>query len=155
VSGVIRVFPPFFIFLLDWGEWLAFFPCRFTSAERAAGTLWIEGWVDPRANLDSEEFGKITCLFQESNPGLVVSSPLLRRLSCAENIYIYTLSNPYQLHALTDLPLGKSPRYPLDWDWLGHGASLNTVEYKKITCPCRKSKACRIFRSPSLHCHVI
>jgi hypothetical protein len=35
------------------GEWSASCPGRFTPGERASGTHWIRGWVDPRADLDS------------------------------------------------------------------------------------------------------
>jgi len=38
---------------LDKGEWSASRPGRFTSRERAPGTHWIGGWVDPRAGLDA------------------------------------------------------------------------------------------------------
>jgi hypothetical protein len=34
------------------GEWSASRSCRFTPGERAPGTQWIGGWVDPRAGLD-------------------------------------------------------------------------------------------------------
>jgi hypothetical protein len=34
------------------GEWPASRPCRFTPGERAPGTHWIGGRVDPRAGLD-------------------------------------------------------------------------------------------------------
>jgi hypothetical protein len=34
------------------GEWSASHSCRFTTGERASGTHWIGGWVDPRAGLD-------------------------------------------------------------------------------------------------------
>jgi hypothetical protein len=34
------------------GEWSASRPDRFTPGERAPGTHWIGGWVDPRAGLD-------------------------------------------------------------------------------------------------------
>jgi hypothetical protein len=30
-------------------------PCRFTPREKATGTHWIGGWVDPRAVLDDME----------------------------------------------------------------------------------------------------
>jgi hypothetical protein len=44
----------------DWiyiagGEWSASCPGRFTPGERAPGTHWIGGWVDPRAGLDDIE----------------------------------------------------------------------------------------------------
>jgi hypothetical protein len=34
------------------GEWSGSRPGRFTAKERAPGTHWIGGWVDPRAGLD-------------------------------------------------------------------------------------------------------
>jgi hypothetical protein len=37
------------------GEWSASRPGCFTPAERAPGTHWIGGWVDPRAGLDDVE----------------------------------------------------------------------------------------------------
>jgi hypothetical protein len=36
---------------LDWGEWSASRPGRFTSGERVLGTHLIGGWVDPRTGL--------------------------------------------------------------------------------------------------------
>jgi hypothetical protein len=35
------------------GEWSASRLCRFTPGERAPGTHWIGGWVNPRAGLDN------------------------------------------------------------------------------------------------------
>jgi hypothetical protein len=40
------------------GEWSASHPGRFTPRERAPGTHWIGGWVDPRAGLDNVDKGK-------------------------------------------------------------------------------------------------
>jgi hypothetical protein len=37
------------------GELSASSPGRFTPRERAPGTRWIGGWVDPRAGLDDVE----------------------------------------------------------------------------------------------------
>jgi hypothetical protein len=37
---------------LSGGEWSASRPGRFTPWERAPGTHWIGGWVDPGAGLD-------------------------------------------------------------------------------------------------------
>jgi hypothetical protein len=37
------------------GEWSASRPGRFTRREKAPGTHWIGGWVDPRAGLDDME----------------------------------------------------------------------------------------------------
>jgi hypothetical protein len=38
---------------LEAGEWSASRPGHFTPRERAPGTLWIGGWVGPRAVLDA------------------------------------------------------------------------------------------------------
>jgi hypothetical protein len=40
---------------------------RFNPGERTAGILWTEGWVVPRASLDTEDRGKISCLCWGSN----------------------------------------------------------------------------------------
>jgi hypothetical protein len=37
------------------GKWLASRPCHFTAGNRALGTHWLGGWVDPRASLDDME----------------------------------------------------------------------------------------------------
>jgi hypothetical protein len=47
------------------GEWSASRPGRFTTGERAHGTHWTGGWVDPRASLDDVEKRKFLTL-----PGL-------------------------------------------------------------------------------------
>jgi hypothetical protein len=39
------------ISVLDWGEWSASSPVRFTAGGRASGTLWIDDWVSPRFGL--------------------------------------------------------------------------------------------------------
>jgi hypothetical protein len=38
---------------LDGGEWSASRPCRFIPEETATGTHWTEGWVGPRAGLNT------------------------------------------------------------------------------------------------------
>jgi hypothetical protein len=38
---------------LDGDEWSLSLPGRFTPSERAPGTHWIGGWVDPRATLNA------------------------------------------------------------------------------------------------------
>jgi hypothetical protein len=43
------------IFLVG-GEWSASRAGRFTPGERAPGTHWIGGWVDPRASLDRTSY---------------------------------------------------------------------------------------------------
>jgi hypothetical protein len=55
------------------GEWSDSRPCRFTPGERAPGTHWIGGWMDPRAGLNDVEKRKFFTL-----PGLEVQ-PLGRQ----------------------------------------------------------------------------
>jgi hypothetical protein len=43
-------------------EWSVSRPGRFTPRERAPGTLWIRGWVNPRARLDDVEKRKFLIL---------------------------------------------------------------------------------------------
>jgi hypothetical protein len=45
----------FLTLALGGGEWSASRPCRFTLGERAPGTHWTGGWVDPRAATDDTE----------------------------------------------------------------------------------------------------
>jgi hypothetical protein len=47
--------PPFLTSALDEGEWSASRSCRFTPGERALGTHYIGGWVDPVWRLWSRE----------------------------------------------------------------------------------------------------
>jgi hypothetical protein len=51
------------------GERSASHPCRFTPGERATGTHWTGGWVDPRVGLDDMEKLKFLPL-----PGLELRS---------------------------------------------------------------------------------
>jgi hypothetical protein len=45
----------FFTSVLVESEWSVLHPCRFTPGERAFGTDWTGGWVDPRVGLDDKE----------------------------------------------------------------------------------------------------
>jgi hypothetical protein len=82
------------------GEWSASRPGRFTSGERAPGTYWIGGWVDPRAGLDDVEKRKFLTL-----PGLELltfgrpaCSQSLSRLPSygGENIKIFNLKEGFE-----------------------------------------------------------
>jgi hypothetical protein len=53
------------------GEWSVSRPGRFTPRERAPGTHWIGGWVDPRAGLDKVEKRKFFNIYYIS-----VNTPL-------------------------------------------------------------------------------
>jgi hypothetical protein len=48
-------------------------PCRFVPEERATGTLWIRGWVDPTVGLDDVKKLKFLTL-----PGLDLRALLCR-----------------------------------------------------------------------------
>jgi hypothetical protein len=64
------------------GEWSASGPGCFTPKEKASGTHWIGGWVDPRAGLDTAENRKfLTLQGLELRPlGLPARSQSLYRL---------------------------------------------------------------------------
>jgi hypothetical protein len=73
------------------GEWSASRPCRFTSGERAPGTHWIGGWVDPRACLDDVEKRKFLTL-----SGIEVWS--LDRPVCSQSLYRLRYSGSEKVH---------------------------------------------------------
>jgi hypothetical protein len=52
------------------GEWSISRPGRFTPGERAPGTHWIGGWVDPRAGLDDVKKRKFLTLPRLEPPPL-------------------------------------------------------------------------------------
>jgi hypothetical protein len=54
--------------VLDGGEFSASHTGRFTPRERAPGTHWIEGWVGPRAGLNTVVKRKILSSCRDSNP---------------------------------------------------------------------------------------
>jgi hypothetical protein len=62
------------------GEWSASRLGRFIHGERAPGTHWIGGWVDPRARLDNTEKRKFLTL-----PGLELRS--LSRSARRQSLY--------------------------------------------------------------------
>jgi hypothetical protein len=61
--------------VLGGGEWSASRPGRFTPRERAPSTLWIEGWVGPRAVLEAVVKKKVSSLRRESNPRIPIVQP--------------------------------------------------------------------------------
>jgi hypothetical protein len=64
---------------LDGGEWSASRHGRFTSRERAPGTLLIGGWVGSRTILDPVVKRKIPSPRRESNPRTPVFQPVAQR----------------------------------------------------------------------------
>jgi hypothetical protein len=77
--------PPFLISALDRGEWSASRPDRFIPEERTPDTHWINGWLGPRAGLDSVETRKFSCPCRKSNPGCPG-----RRFSTFSNMLVQT-----------------------------------------------------------------
>jgi hypothetical protein len=84
---------------LDGGEWLASRPGRFTPRERAPGTQWTGGWVDPRAVLDAVVKRKIPSPCRDSNPKTPIVQPVAQRYTdwaiyimyCRKVLYLTTL----------------------------------------------------------------
>jgi hypothetical protein len=71
-GGVDVYFHVFLTSTLVGGEWSVPRPCRFTPGERALGTHWTGGWVEPRAGLDATEKRKfLTLLGLELRPLVV------------------------------------------------------------------------------------
>jgi hypothetical protein len=74
------------------GEWSASRPGRFTPGDRAPGTHWIRGWVDPRADLDDVEWR----IFLTS-PGLELrplGRPASRYTDCAIPVLLVYILPP-------------------------------------------------------------
>jgi hypothetical protein len=79
--------------------------------ERAPGTHWIGGWVDPRAGLDAVAKRKIPSPCRESNPcrqarGLVAIP--------ATNYVSYTQLSSYPMGIRVSFPTGKVAGV---WSW--------------------------------------
>jgi hypothetical protein len=54
-------------------------PAALPPWEKAPGAHWIGGWMGPRAGVDAEEKGKISCPCWESNPVSLAVKPISRR----------------------------------------------------------------------------
>jgi hypothetical protein len=80
-GGVEVKFHIFFTSALVVGEWSASRLCRFTPRERAPGTHWIEGRVDPRAGMDDMEKRKFLP-YRDSNSDPLVVQPVASRYTC-------------------------------------------------------------------------
>jgi hypothetical protein len=81
-SGWGNIAPTHFYVGTKWG-WevsVAPRPC-FTPTERTPGTHCTGGWVGLRPGLDTEDRGKILCIWRGSNPGRPVCSQTLYWLS--------------------------------------------------------------------------
>jgi hypothetical protein len=73
------------------GEWSASRPGRFTPGEKARDTLWIGGWVDPRAGMDDLEKRKFLAL-----PGLELQ-PLSRPARSQPLYRLYYTGSSYKI----------------------------------------------------------
>jgi hypothetical protein len=67
ISIVIYCSYSFLTSALDGGEVASVTNRPLYLRERTPGTLWIGGWVDPRADKDKEATGKILCLCRGCN----------------------------------------------------------------------------------------
>jgi hypothetical protein len=65
------------------GEWSASRPCRFTLGERAPGTHWIGGWVDPRAGQDDWRRENSWSYRDSNSDPSIVQSVASRYTDCA------------------------------------------------------------------------
>jgi hypothetical protein len=65
------------------GEWSDSRPGRITLGERAPGTHWIGGWLDPRAGLDDVEKRKFLTLPGLNSDPSVVQPIANRHTDCA------------------------------------------------------------------------
>jgi hypothetical protein len=79
------------------GEWSASRPGYFSPGERAPGTHWIRGWVDPIAGLDGVEMIKFFTLpgLEFRTLGRSARSQSLYRLSYPGSIIRYTWWSSY------------------------------------------------------------
>jgi hypothetical protein len=69
-----------------WGWVVSITPLpRFTPGERTPGTHCTEGWVGPRAGLDTAARGKFLCLCRGSNPDRPVVQPVVRHYTAWAN----------------------------------------------------------------------
>jgi hypothetical protein len=104
-------------------------PCRFIHWERAPGTCWTGGCVDPRAGVDAVEKGRMFFPSRESNSGRPAYSPSQYRLT--------KLSHTYRIGG-----------QKLHWT---HFWSVNPVWYNKST-ECKKQNSRTITNYKSRGC---
>jgi hypothetical protein len=95
-SGCID--PHFLDFCISWRWMVNFSPSCFTAAERAPGTHWIGGWVDPRAGLDNMEKWKFL-----PPPGLELRP--LGRAARSQPRYRLRYPGSHLTYSLFNLPL--------------------------------------------------
>jgi hypothetical protein len=109
--GSVGIAPSFLTSAVAEGEWSASRPCLFTSAGRATGTHWIEGWVAPRACLDAVEEKILDPTGIQTSWPSAVQPVASQYTDCTENSYPYQRgqeANPGNLQA-------KRCCLPLSW----------------------------------------
>jgi hypothetical protein len=123
-SGCID--PLFLISALDWGEWSASRPGRYTPGERASSTHWIGGWVVPRAGLDDVE-STISWPYWDSNSDLSVVQPVAGHYPVS-----WTLCGMHR----SLLSKGWFSIGDENWDTVNvfSGFSIRILFYKKMAC---------------------
>jgi hypothetical protein len=77
-------------------------PGLFNPEERASGTHWTGGWVDPRADLDDVEMRKSLAL-----PGLELQPP--GRPACSQSLYRLRYSGSFN-YIVNDVKISQSAR---------------------------------------------
>jgi hypothetical protein len=127
---------------------------RFTPGERTHGTHCTGGWVGPRAGLDTEARGKISCLYRGSNVDRPVvqtvgrhytdwatpahsvyfCTPLFHR--CSTYIYIY-ISPPLEREQPAQ-PRSLVWASYLTWHYAGHMLKVTNLPSGKETPMCRR-----------------
>jgi len=85
--GVEVYLRAFLTWALDRGEWSVTLSGRFTPQERAPGTHWIGGWVEPKDGLDAVVKRKVPALSGTRTPDHPAHSPALYRLM---TVYVHT-----------------------------------------------------------------
>jgi hypothetical protein len=91
-SGCID--PHFLDLGISLGEWSASSPFRFYHRERARGTHFIGGWVDPRAGLD--DMDKSTLFYPTGTRTPVPPGPPARSQSLYRLIYLGSYTYQYE-----------------------------------------------------------
>jgi hypothetical protein len=140
-----------------WVVSLTFRP-RFTPGERATGTHWTGGWVDPRAGLHTEVTGKIICLNRESKPdcavvqsesdSILTELPWLLRADCTRNRRWHWEQQSAVSHILQkkkrniiSAAVSQTARYWLRVNYCSHhGSTIVTTNLNTYGVTCRRIK---------------
>jgi hypothetical protein len=95
--------PPLRTSSSDGGEWSASHPCQFISRKEVRGSHWIEGWMGPRAGVDSMKKRKsVASAGNHPFRGLVSVSTELSRFPflCMEDYFMNVFFIESVLHSV-------------------------------------------------------